>query len=597
MVDFAVLTICADEIGNLIADCSEIEDSSTISDASFRIASAWLENCLSSHPKCSAYHNGIPELPTRVIDVGPSDGSEEPYVYVRKDGQRDRYLTLSHRWGSSTSLEATKTIKANRTLNTTMILFSSLPLTFQHAIIITRRFGYRYLWIDSLCIIQDDEDDWMVESEKMGEIYRKADFTIATIDAMSADSGCFFPRDGQILRPCRLDIYRPPRQKDTYASHTGKIFASRAVDFGSSRAGYGRTSSLDSRGWCLQERVLSTRTLSYSKYGLFWECVTTEATEMVPYGIDEDGTDEAYEYMRHLRKQIGAIALTSRYGKERPDTHNAWHLLVQDYSRRNLTKESDKLIALKGIINSLNDAKDDICYAGIWKKHLWRDLSWLVVTQTTVIKLTHKGLNIPSGGRKGRRLASSIAPTWSWASVEGHVCFLIDGLYSTLSDISFGQELPKSFGPVITATGSLVKVRTCSCSATCDPDYVKKEKKDMIHYFLEDKIEHLLDADTKKRVADWYPDDGNASHALAWCLPIGEYLSNAICLTLIPVDSFGANHYQRIGLAVWSSGDWKASCASRTSILQGIPEQAPPHRYFMRASDDGTELVRKIYIV
>jgi hypothetical protein len=165
-----------------------------------------------------------------VIDVGPSDGSEEPYLYVRKDGQRDRYLTLSHRWGSSTSLEATKTMKANLTLNTMTISFSSLPLTFQHAIIITRRFGYRYLWIDSLCIIQDDEDDWMVESEKMGEIYRKADFTIATIDAMGADSGCFFPRDGQTLRPCRLDIYRPPRQEDTYASHTGKIFASRVVD-------------------------------------------------------------------------------------------------------------------------------------------------------------------------------------------------------------------------------------------------------------------------------------------------------------------------------------------------------------------------------
>jgi hypothetical protein len=132
---------------------------------------------------------------------------------------------------------------------------------------------------------------------------------------------------------------------------------------------------------------------------------------------------------------------------------------------------------------------------------------------------------------------------------------------------------------------------------TCDPDYVKKGKKDTIHYFLEDKIEHLLDAGTKKRVADWYPDDGNASHALAWCLPIGEYFGYVLCLTLVPVDGFGANHYQRIGLAVWSSGDWKASCASRISILQGMPDQAPPHRYFVGASDDGTELVRTIYIV
>jgi hypothetical protein len=280
---FFILIVFVDSLGSVIEDCSRLEDSSTASDASFQMASAWLKECLSSHPNCSAYHGDIPELPTRVVDVGSSSGSERPYLHVSSKDQRGRYLTLSHRWGSSKSLEATKTVEENLAQNRSGMDLESLPLTFQHAIDITRKFGYRYLWIDSLCIIQDSGEDWITESQKMGDIYRRADFTIATIDATSADSGCFFPRDGQTLRPCQLDIYRPPPKVDTYSSYTGKIFVSRATDMNKTRA-----SSLDGRGWCLQERTLSTRTLSYGKRGLGWECVTTECSEITPCGLVPD---------------------------------------------------------------------------------------------------------------------------------------------------------------------------------------------------------------------------------------------------------------------------------------------------------------------
>jgi len=547
-----------------------MEDSNTSSDASFKIASAWLEECLSSHTFCSQYQGGTPLLPSRVIDVGPHDGSQGPHLHVRNEGQRERYLALSHRWGSSEILENIKTVKANYEQHRIAIPFSTLPLTFQHAVTITRRFGYRYLWIDSLCIIQDSSEDWTTESYQMGEIYRRADFSIATVDARSADSGCFFPRDGQTVRPCRLDIYRPSEGEDTFRHAPGKIFVSRRVQFDDPRSNYRRLSSLDKRGWCLQERALSARTLSYSKDGLFWECVTTDASELIPDGVEQAHHTSDHEYMRDLRKEAIAIPRAERSG-ERPDMHHAWHLLVQDYSRRNLTKDSDKLMALEGLVRSLSGSKNDVCAAGVWQKHLHSDLLWLIVTKTTVLKHGYNQGISPPGGPRGRRLHSGIAPTWSWASVHGHVCFPVDSRHTIHSKVSFGPPAPDSAHPTVIATGVLVDARTCACGGTCDPAYVEQEKKDIFHYSLEHKIEHLRDAATGKRVADWVPDDGDTSHAIVWCLPLAEYLGTIKCLALVPADGREGKYYQRVGLAFWSAWDWEEYCSRHSRMIHNGP--------------------------
>ena len=155
-------------------------------------------------------------------------------------------------------------------------------------------------------------EDWAKESQQMADIYRRADFTIATIDAEGADSGCFFPRDGHSIRPCRLDINRPPARMDTYSRTPGKIFAFPTARFDHSRASYRRHSSLDSRGWCLQERALSTRVLSYGKDGLYWECVTLDASESIAEGIEPDSRSGDNEYMHALRKEAANITEIDR---------------------------------------------------------------------------------------------------------------------------------------------------------------------------------------------------------------------------------------------------------------------------------------------
>jgi hypothetical protein len=120
----------------------------------------WMEKCESHHRNCREGDNVV--LPTRIIDVG-SDGTD-PFLFVSK-GRVGRWATLSYCWGDNTPL---KPEVANIVERCERIGFEEMPVLFQDAIVITRRLGYQYLWIDALCIVQDSHSDWTVESANMG---------------------------------------------------------------------------------------------------------------------------------------------------------------------------------------------------------------------------------------------------------------------------------------------------------------------------------------------------------------------------------------------------------------------------------------------
>jgi hypothetical protein len=116
-----------------------------------------------------------PILPSRVLDVGPSDGSQQPFLHESR-GQVGDYVSLSHRWGGSTMLTTTMRDINQRKSEITL---KSMPKTFQDAVFVTRALGISYLWIDSLCIVQDSLGDWEKEAELMGQVYKNATLTIA----------------------------------------------------------------------------------------------------------------------------------------------------------------------------------------------------------------------------------------------------------------------------------------------------------------------------------------------------------------------------------------------------------------------------------
>lgn len=152
-----------------------LEDFDTGSHHALTLMGEWFCACINSHAACKQYQKALPALPSRVIDVGPSDGPRDPRL-LTSNGERGYYFTLSHRWGDYTMTQTTRQKLETRSK---LIPLRSFPATFQDAIDVTRKLGVKFLWIDTICIIQDDAADWEREAVNMSQIYRRSMLTIA----------------------------------------------------------------------------------------------------------------------------------------------------------------------------------------------------------------------------------------------------------------------------------------------------------------------------------------------------------------------------------------------------------------------------------
>ena len=162
----------------------------------FALIASWLEECRQGHKACKTTIAGTtvdenhgPRLPTRVLDVG-CGGSEDISLVETNTQDRGNYCALSYCWGPP-GTPSLLTTRGNLSDHLEGIKFSKLPKTFQDAVTITRELGIRYLWIDGLCIIQRDEEDWAIESAQMAEVYQNACLVIAAAGAAHPGEGCF----------------------------------------------------------------------------------------------------------------------------------------------------------------------------------------------------------------------------------------------------------------------------------------------------------------------------------------------------------------------------------------------------------------------
>ena len=171
---------------------SSVESTNTGSVETLNLAASWIHHCNTSHHECARLREQNRRLPTRLIDVGTSDGSIKPHLFIPPaSAPFTPYTTLSYRWGPVPS-----TLLTQNSLSSLLeeIPFHLLPKTNQDAIMITRFLGIKYLWIDALCIIQDLEGDWHKESERMGDIYKDSCVTISASMAETGSKGCFVER-------------------------------------------------------------------------------------------------------------------------------------------------------------------------------------------------------------------------------------------------------------------------------------------------------------------------------------------------------------------------------------------------------------------
>jgi hypothetical protein len=341
---------------------------------------------LAEHPLCQTR---IQNLPTRVLHVG--DERQEPHLYETRK-EKAQYAALSHCWGDLQGVRLTTTRKVLEDRKKS-IPIDTLPKSFFDAVLLTRALGIEYLWIDSLCIIQDDEDDWARESAHMAEVYQNAALTISADGAANGSQGLFEPSinravEETILRPRRhsadsTPVYVRETTLTRYGSHVHVISS---MD----------DEPLRGRAWALQEWLLSTRVVHFTRGEILWECGETQYCKCQVISQSTTMSEE---------QTIRLYGKADYFQSENRRHHGMleWSTVVHDFSRRRLTRDSDKLPALSGLAAFTKANAEADYVAGLWKSELPGALLWRVV------------------GEESRRYTDYVAPTWSWTSVHGRI--------------------------------------------------------------------------------------------------------------------------------------------------------------------------------
>ncbi|KAF2013651.1 HET-domain-containing protein [Aaosphaeria arxii CBS 175.79] len=350
----------------------------------------WLQNCLKNHEICSETPSEG-KLPKRIIDVGDQNTNPRLREFASIDETKDRaYVALSHCWGT---FQTYRTEKSSISARMTCMEWTDIPRTFQDAIIVTRSLGIRFIWIDSLAIVQDDLDDWAEESAKMCDIYANATLTIAAAAAQDDTEGFLKVREytsnvlavhtnGSELLCYRNDIHRD-------LSEPGPLIK---------------------RAWVFQERLLSPRVLYYEKHEMIWECRNTVQCEC---GSDLDLSSYRQTHINpggaNEVKNCTSLEVCNLTRPEVADsTTFAWWrtAIVQNYTSLHLTRNTDRLPALSGLAKTILRKTQDAYLAGLWRSDLLNGLLWKANNVGPMFE--------PS---------TYIAPSWSWASVRSSVAY------------------------------------------------------------------------------------------------------------------------------------------------------------------------------
>ncbi|KAH0423560.1 hypothetical protein CcaCcLH18_12086 [Colletotrichum camelliae] len=316
-----------------------------------------------------------------------------------------QYATLSYCWGLGPFLSLTKSTMSSFRQGVSV---SDLPQTFRDAIHVAKQLGLSYIWIDALCIIQHDHEDWSIESSRMRSVYGNSYVNLAASSATNVHTGFF-------------------SKTDRYKYYSGGLYARVSTnDHSAVRKFYADNvyaesftyTHLATRAWTLQERLLPARTIYFGNTGIFWECRSGFRSEFLPTGV-------------------GSLSGSHLVCPE--DRAWSWHNIVSQYSLANLTDPEDHLPALAGIARRQNEITGHQYLAGMWRESLVTELPWAVI------------------GR--RRRPAWRAPSWSWIAVDSPI--LVWGWhidlkrpdvnlkqYTSVTDAWTMPSSPDSFGKV-----------------------------------------------------------------------------------------------------------------------------------------------------
>ncbi|KAJ8457110.1 hypothetical protein ONZ51_g11722 [Trametes cubensis] len=372
-------------------------------------AKTCVEQCVHSHPRCqeiAPHANGSAFLPTRLIDC--SNPLCLRIVETDASTPSEPYVAISYVWGGD---QPHRTTKDNLARYMVRLDDSKLPQTIRDAVRVTQALGVRFLWMDSLCIIQDSQEDMHRELARMRDVYRYAYVTIDAASAASVNEGFLKDR-----RPLNSDAMLPficPRDPaETSTSKTPQIGMVYLVNDDDSAAdrkdvlthGDGHDSGYTGgRAWCLQEALLSTRSLVFTSETLQLRCYTE--TRNVG-GAKHDDERSLPRLPEATLRHHDANVQVAQDSDEWKDIYTRWWTIVRDYSRRSLTNPSDKLTAFAGLAQMFAPMLGPDYLVGLWRGSLLNDLLWWRDSSST----SAPPLERPKTYR---------APSWSWVSIDG----------------------------------------------------------------------------------------------------------------------------------------------------------------------------------
>ncbi|KAK0704361.1 heterokaryon incompatibility protein-domain-containing protein, partial [Lasiosphaeris hirsuta] len=363
----------------------------------FSLLRAWLQQC-DAHTCCQRPRALEGNFPTRVLDIGNPDALRlvsNQEVFSQKVSSR-RYIALSHCWGKLAPGKIPQHCTTTQNIDSRKegrgFCVGSLPLTFQDAIKVSQGLDIRYLWIDSLCIIQGSGGDWATESGRMEAVYAGAYCTIAATSAVSSEAG-FLGRDEDETHRDNQNV--PRYVSDNESPNSQAYLHTRAVNF----AQEVDNGPLNQRAWVLQERYLSRRTVHFSSYRMYFEC---------GFGI----YGEDYTQMKSIVGSEKFIDLDpnfpSRLGSDYfNNVIKFLQSLFETYSTRELSVPADRAVALSGLLARIGSVFECKQSYGILEKFLHRTLIW--------------HWTIP---RKENTVdENSEVPSWSWMRYKGGIQF------------------------------------------------------------------------------------------------------------------------------------------------------------------------------
>ncbi|KAI0323552.1 HET-domain-containing protein [Cubamyces sp. BRFM 1775] len=396
-----------------------------------------MEDCAQNHEVCRWL--GTPDsgdwLPTRLIDC--SGPGHVRIIETSEKMDRVRYVALSYVWGKGPpESQAHRTTTDNLSARIRVgIATETLPRTIRDAIYVTRTLGFYFLWIDSLCIIQNSDEDKHREVRSMARVYRHAYLTIDAATAASVEDGFLqdrplphdrddivfplvcpaSPGDGHVQAEARMGNVYFPRMGSSRKGHVyfpkdifamGRRLYSNAIGFEPSsdeRPQITFKNETRLRGWCLQETMLSTRSLIFDVQSLSVKCQTRPSPRHVGFDRDRGQVSGLYDV---IPDPISGSAIDVRPGSDEwKKIHRRWQEIAMNYSNRSLTCPGDKLLACAAIAEVFHPHLGKGYLAGSWPQTILHDLLWHVQSEPPrPPKYPH-------------------APSWSWLSANAEINF------------------------------------------------------------------------------------------------------------------------------------------------------------------------------